>query len=168
MAAAASHAERDAITSAPVKIVEMGDDGVLRVTKQGADFLESLGDRPVAPVSIAGPFRLGKSYLANRLLDHEAGFDLGHEIVGCTRGMWAWTEHVTLAHGGELIVLDTEGLYDTKKTTNKQRDAKILGFAILASSMFVFNLAKRVDAAVLDMLRCASTLFTEDARATGM
>jgi hypothetical protein len=124
------------------------------VTKQGADFLESLGDRPVAPVSIAGPFRLGKSYLANRLLDHEAGFELGHAIVGCTRGMWAWTERVTLPHGGELLVLDTEGLFDTKLTTNKQRDAKILGFAVLAASMFIFNLDKRVDAAALDHLRC--------------
>jgi hypothetical protein len=157
-AAGAASAKRE---SEPLKLVDFADDenATLSVTKEGAAFLEAMGDRPVAPISIAGPFRLGKSYLANRLLERETGFELGHQILGCTRGIWAWPERITLEHGGDLVVLDTEGLFDTRKHNSKQRDAKLLGFSILASSRFVFNLSKRVDAAVIDTLRFSSASF---------
>ena len=52
--------------------------GRFEVASQAMVFLESLPrNKRVAIVSIAGPYRTGKSFLANRLLNQNCGFEIG-------------------------------------------------------------------------------------------
>ena len=41
-------------------------------------------------VSIAGPYRKGKSYILSEAFDQPKVFPLGHEMVAETMGIWLW------------------------------------------------------------------------------
>ena len=41
-------------------------------------------------VSIAGPYRKGKSYILSEAFDQPNVFPLGHEMVAETMGIWLW------------------------------------------------------------------------------
>ena len=41
-------------------------------------------------VSIAGPYRLGKSYALSKAFDQPEVFPLGHSMEAETMGIWLW------------------------------------------------------------------------------
>ena len=41
-------------------------------------------------VSIAGPYRKGKSYILSEAFNQPEVFPLGHEMVAETMGIWLW------------------------------------------------------------------------------
>jgi GTPase Era involved in 16S rRNA processing len=101
-------------------------------------FLEGLPrDKKLAVVAIAGPYRTGKSFLANRLLNQSKGFEVGSTTQACTKGIWMWNRAVPLNDETYMILIDTEGLASTERSTNL--DLKIFSLAILLSSLFVYN-----------------------------
>ena len=54
-------------------------------------FLESIPrTMKVAVAAIAGPYRTGKSFLANRILNQSKGFEIGSTTQACTKGIWIW------------------------------------------------------------------------------
>ena len=63
----------------PIPLISIDDkSGLFEVDPQAMVFLESLPrDKKVAVVAIAGPYRTGKSFLANRLLNQSSGFEIG-------------------------------------------------------------------------------------------
>ena len=52
--------------------------GLFEVDPSAMVFLESFPrQKKIAVVAIAGPYRTGKSFLANRILNQSKGFDIG-------------------------------------------------------------------------------------------
>ena len=45
---------------------------------------------PVCVVSIAGPYRKGKSYILSQAFDQPNVFPLGHKMEAETMGIWIW------------------------------------------------------------------------------
>ena len=99
----------------------------------------NLGIKPnkLAVICIAGPYRSGKSYLANRILHQNSGFSIGSTTMACTKGIWMWNKPVRINDKIDAVLLDTEGLGSTERTTNT--DIKIFSLSILLSSLFLYN-----------------------------
>ena len=95
--------------------------------------------KPVAVLSVCGPFRSGKSYFLSRMLGSKETFRLGHTMEACTRGIWMATS-VLDCEEFSLVLLDTEGIDAPDRC-----DAgvtKLLVLTMLMSSMFVYNSKK--------------------------
>ncbi|EGG23654.1 guanylate binding protein 1 [Cavenderia fasciculata] len=104
---------------------------------------------PLAIVSVIGPYRSGKSYILNRMMSKKLsrGFALGHTMESCTLGVWMWGapfKHPIIHPDGTeeevtVILLDTEGLGSTSKSTTVECDNQILSLSMLLSSNVVYN-----------------------------
>lgn len=75
-----------------IPFIEINDkEGTFNVSSDAMELLESIsGDKKIAIVAIAGPYRTGKSFLANRVLGQSKGFNIGSTTQACTKGIWMW------------------------------------------------------------------------------
>ena len=80
----------------------------LKVVEDALELLRTIG-KPLAVLSICGPYRSGKSYFMSRLLGIPGAFCLGHGMRACTRGIWMATT-ILECEQFATIVLDTEGI----------------------------------------------------------
>ncbi|EGD81804.1 hypothetical protein PTSG_02516 [Salpingoeca rosetta] len=132
-------------------------------------------DLPVVVLSVAGPFRTGKSFLLNfilRYLENDGadwgseasmqaaeGFHWRHGIERDTVGMWMWSKpFVRTMPGGDrvaVIVADTQGTFD--KHTVMAENTRIFALNALISSQQVYNIKEKISEDVLQQMH----LFTE-------
>jgi hypothetical protein len=110
------------------------------VSPEAMSFLTSLPrDAKIKVVSVAGPYRTGKSFLMNRFIGQMKGFEIGNTIESCTKGIWIWNQPIYEEEDDETITLlmDTEGLHSSQRTTDV--DLKIFALTVLLSSSFILN-----------------------------
>ena len=93
-------------------------------------------EKPIAVLSICGPYRTGKSYILSRLLGAPGAFSLGHSMHACTFGIWMGTT-VLECEKFVLVFLDTEGI--DAVSGSQSDDASILVMTILLSSYMIYN-----------------------------
>ena len=121
-----------------IPFVTINQDGFFEVTTEAMAQIESWNkDKKLAVIWIAGPYRSGKSFLANRILHQNTGFSIGSTTMACTKGIWMWNKPVYINSKIDAVLLDTEGLGSAERTTNT--DIKIFSIAILLSSLFIYN-----------------------------
>ncbi len=119
-------------------MVELTPEGEFRVPDDAMNALQEMGDKRVAPIVIGGPWRSGKSFLANRLLGQMKGFAIGSTVKACTKGIWMWSQPIKLPNeDAYALILDAEGLNSTERSTNT--DIKLFALSLLLSSLFVYN-----------------------------
>lgn len=101
-------------------------------------------------VTIAGPYRTGKSSLAGRaFLNNPNAFRAGSTINPCTKGLWIYGTPITdcrSAGDGEqrtAVVIDTEGLNALDESQN--HDLRILTLSVLLSSKLIYNSLNAID-----------------------
>eukprot|EP00929_Paragymnodinium_shiwhaense_P007074 TRINITY_DN111033_c0_g1_i1.p1 TRINITY_DN111033_c0_g1~~TRINITY_DN111033_c0_g1_i1.p1 ORF type:complete len:860 (+),score=203.28 TRINITY_DN111033_c0_g1_i1:132-2711(+) len=140
-----------ATQDAPAQLVrvikqEAGSGGrwLFEANEEGLRALEAYGQRPVSVCTVCGPYRTGKSYLLNLLLGRiqqgATQFRVGSTTQACTDGIWMWgASRDAPASKDEtaLIFMDCEGFGSTE--ADRTRDAKIMSFCILLSSVFLLN-----------------------------
>lgn len=100
--------------------------------------IESIS-KPVAVLSIWGPYRSGKSYFLSRLLGDEQTFQLGDSWNACTHGVWLATS-VLECKEFAVLVFDTEGTDSVDDSESEVTN--LLAFILHVSSMLVYNSKK--------------------------
>ena len=128
----------------------------LQLVEATLELLRSI-DKPLAVLSICGPYRSGKSYFMSRLLGSPGAFQLGHSMRACTRGIWMAT---TILECEEFatIFLDTEGI--DAVGASETMAMSLLTLTTLLSSYLIYNSKKVPQKVDLDKMRCFSQLST--------
>jgi DNA repair exonuclease SbcCD ATPase subunit len=149
---------------AALPLIAMAEDGKMSVPEETVSLLGGI-EEPVAIISVAGPYRSGKSFLMNCLSqdDGQGGgmastvkpvFEVGPTINACTRGLWMHPAQVSVKQpdGSKLrvIFVDSEGLGAIK--SDEQHDLHIFSLAVLTSSLFIFNSTGAIDEANIKKL----------------
>ena len=95
--------------------------------------------KPVAVLSICGPYRSGKSYFLSRILGVPNAFNISHTMKACTRGIWMAT---TALECDEFVIvfLDTEGTDDVAASESTTKcNFSLLVLTTLLSSCLIYN-----------------------------
>ena len=128
----------------------------LKVVEDALELLRTI-HKPVAVLSICGPYRSGKSYFMSRLLGCPGAFQLGHSMRACTRGIWMATT-ILECEQFATIVLDTEGI--DAIGASETMAMSLLTLTTLLSSFLIYNSKKVPQKIDLDKMRCFSQLST--------
>mmetsp|Transcript_4879 Transcript_4879/g.9126 ORF Transcript_4879/g.9126 Transcript_4879/m.9126 type:complete len:437 (+) Transcript_4879:1130-2440(+) len=137
------------MSAGPIRFIDIEDDGSCRLNPEAVDMLAAIKE-DVCVVSVAGLYRTGKSFLLNRLIGLQEGFEIGPTVNPCTKGLWIWGEPITLPHNRKLVLIDTEGLgsFDRDSTV----DMQIITLSVLLSSTFVYNSMGAIDEQAIESL----------------
>lgn len=135
-----------------------------RVTEAAKAFLlEHVGNEPLAVVTLAGPYRQGKSYLLNRVVLQNQpgkGFSVGQTINACTRGLHLSTKLLSGTNSADgsyhVLVIDTEGFGATD--ANDTHDTRIFSLGLLLSSLFMFNSKGTIDGTAINQLSLVANI----------
>ena len=123
----------------PIQLVDIKDDGIFEITSEGISFLSSLKNQSLSVLSVTGPYRSGKSFLANLIMNSMSGFKVGATINACTKGLWVWGKPIDLDNGKKLLIIDCEGLGSVEKDRTHNIDMKIFTLSVLLSSCLIYN-----------------------------
>ena len=141
------------------KLVSTQQDGQnhgLQLVEEALELLRTI-DKPLAILSICGPYRSGKSYFLSRLLGRPGTFQLGHSMRACTRGIWMATA-VLECEEFAIVLLDTEGI--DAIGASETMAMSLLTLTTLLSSYLIYNSKKVPQRVDLDKMRCFTQLST--------
>ena len=128
----------------------------LKLVDDAVELLRSI-NKPLAILSICGPYRSGKSYFISRALGSPGAFKLGHSMQACTRGIWMATT-VLECQDFTTVLLDTEGI--DAVGASETMAMSLLTLTTLLSSFLIYNSKKVPQKVDLDKMRCFSQLST--------
>ena len=118
-----------------------GDYGqkILSLNEKALQLLKDI-PKPVAVVSICGPYRSGKSYFLSQMLRTKDTFIASSKSDPCTLGIWMSTR-VLECNEFVVVFVDTEGTNAAKgKLASKHGDVKkTIVFCTLISSYLIYN-----------------------------
>eukprot|EP00928_Gymnodinium_smaydae_P014677 TRINITY_DN15402_c0_g2_i1.p1 TRINITY_DN15402_c0_g2~~TRINITY_DN15402_c0_g2_i1.p1 ORF type:complete len:805 (+),score=240.05 TRINITY_DN15402_c0_g2_i1:216-2630(+) len=139
----------------PLQLIRIDDQGKCHLQENAITILSQIEGK-LAVIGIAGLYRTGKSFLLNRLLGLQQGFEIGPSVNPCTKGLWIWGQPVQLAPDYHCIFIDTEGLGSTQRTASC--DMQIFSLCILLSSYFIYNSMGAIDEQAIDDLHLVAHL----------
>ena len=94
--------------------------------------------KPVAVLTICGPYRTGKSYYLSRFLGDKPIFESSDKVVACTKGMMMSTM-ILECEEFAIVLLDTEGTDSIRENPEETAVTNFIILSSLLSSVLVYN-----------------------------
>ena len=138
----------------PLPFITISPSGECVVEEYAAKILSQIKGR-IAVITVAGLYRTGKSFLMNRLIGMQDGFEIGPTVNPCTKGIWIWGQPVQLGEDYYAILIDTEGL---GSGNDSKTDVTIFTLAVLLSSYFIYNSMGAISEDTLDQLSLVTSV----------
>lgn len=138
-----------------VRSEQEGSPAHLWVNEDAIKLLKTV-KKPVAVLSICGPYRTGKSYFLSHLLHRPSLFRLGHSMEVCTRGIWLSTIALECEEF-VCLLLDTEGI-GAVEGNESSSVMKLLVITSLLSSTLVYNSNEVPQHSDLEQMRYVSII----------
>ena len=132
----------------PLPFITISPSGECVVEEYAQKIISQIKGR-VAVIAVAGLYRTGKSFLMNRLIGMQDGFEIGPTVNPCTKGIWIWGQPVQLGEDYYALLIDTEGLGSGNEA---KTDMVIFTLAVLLSSFFIYNSMGAISEETLDQL----------------
>ena len=90
----------------PIQLLNVNENGLIDITTEATDYLNSLKKEKLCILSIIGPRNSGKSKLLNSFLKiYNNGFNINE-----TKGLWIWGKPLELENNKKLLILDCQAL----------------------------------------------------------
>ena len=90
----------------PMQLLNVNENGIIDITTEATDYLNSLKKEKLCILSIIGPRNSGKSKLLNSFLKIDNnGFNINE-----TKGLWIWGKPLELENNKKLLILDCQAL----------------------------------------------------------
>ena len=116
----------------------------LELSKEGEDYIKSLGDKKLSIIAVIGPKSSGKSFLSNQLVGiFNNGFEIGslqNKNECCTKGLWTWGKPVS-QNNKYILILDVQG-FQTESEEQINLNQKFFNLINLISSNVIYNYKK--------------------------
>ena len=116
----------------------------LELSKEGEDYIKSLGDKKLSIIAVIGPKSSGKSFLSNQLVGiFNNGFEIGslqNKNECCTKGLWSWGKPIT-QNDKNFLILDVQG-FQTDNEEQINLSQKFFNLINLISTNVVYNYKK--------------------------
>lgn len=137
--------------SIAIPLATIQKNGDLQLANEGIAYLQTC-DFPLFALTVIGPARSGKSSLLSFLYGEEDSFAVSPSVNPETRGFWIAVKEISFSDREKigLLLIDTEGLYDTDNGPEISR--AITRFSFLLSNLLVFNANKIYDTNDLQVL----------------
>ena len=116
----------------------------LELSKEGEDYIKSLGDKKLSIIAVIGPKSSGKSFLSNQLVGiFNNGFEIGslqNKNECCTKGLWTWGKPIS-QDNKNILILDVQG-FQTESEEQINLNQKFFNLINLISSNVIYNYKK--------------------------
>ena len=109
----------------------------LSLNPDALKLLETI-DKPVAVLTVCGPFHSGKSYYLSRVLGIKSSFKSSPYPCPCTKGMWMAT-NVLECDDFVVILMDTEGTSSLERQDRENNVTSLMVLSTLLSSVLIYN-----------------------------
>ena len=127
----------------------------LSIVPSSVNLIKSLGTKPLAVLSICGPYRSGKSYFLSRFLGSKEIFKISNTDDPCTQGIWMSTS-VLECNKYAILLMDTEGMESLE--ASEEYIVKLLVIATTISSALIYNSIGIPERSDLESLRYAQCI----------
>ena len=98
--------ESNSFKNEPMQLLNVNENGLIDITTEATDYLNSLKKEKLCILSIIGPRNSGKSKLLNSFLKIDNnGFNINE-----TKGLWIWGKPLELENNKKLLILDCQAL----------------------------------------------------------
>ena len=98
--------ESNSFKNEPMQLLNVNENGLIDITTEATDYLNSLKKEKLCILSIIGPRNSGKSKLLNSFLKTDNnGFNISE-----TKGLWIWGKPLELENNKKLLILDCQAL----------------------------------------------------------
>jgi hypothetical protein len=92
-----------------IQLIGFDEDDQMKINDDALAILKSI-KTTLAILVIVGPMRQGKSYILSQTSKklNSAKFTIGHDMDGCTKGLWINKTPIDLGNGSSLILVDCQ------------------------------------------------------------